>query len=304
MKIKFSLILPALLLIMGTTLPAQEYPVKQITFCDTMHDGNPYWTRDGKSIIFDSGNKTTCHAMMVPATGGNAVALTGCFSQHSQISPDGTKIVFDGDFCTIVQMADLNGGTPERIVPASMPVRGGGFPNWSPDGRLMALQSQGALWVRETATGKFTKVCESPGKVMVPTCWFPGGLELLVDARDTVTRKSDIWKISLDGKVNQQLTALNAFTAYGKLSPDGSMILFSSNHGGNFDVWVMKATGGKPVQLTFYKGGDKNPGFDMEATWSPDGKKIAFSSSRSNYWAIWVMEPNLPELKKKLGITQ
>jgi Tol biopolymer transport system component len=41
----------------------------------------------------------------------------------------------------------------------------------------------------------------------------------------------------------------------------------------------------------------------MEAAWSPDGKKIAFSSSRSNYWAIWVMEPNIAELKKKLGIT-
>jgi Tol biopolymer transport system component len=65
---------------------------------------------------------------------------------------------------------------------------------------------------------------------------------------------------------------------------------------------VMKADGGTPVQLTYYKGLGNNPGFDMEASWSPDGKKIAFSSTRSGYWAIWVMEPNLDEIRRKLGV--
>jgi Tol biopolymer transport system component len=282
---------------------AQEYPVKQITFCDSMHDGYPTWTRDSKFIIYDSGSREACHAWKVPASGGTPVKLTSCFSQHTQLSPDGTKLLFDGEFGSVIQMTGIGGGDPVRVVPADIPISRSGYPTWSRDGRKIAFQSVADIWVMDLDKKESAKVYHQEGRLTIPFYWMPGDKELLIDVRDTVTRKCEIWKISLEGKPAVQLTRLNAFASKADLSPDGSMILFSSNHGGNFDVWVMKAGGGTPVQLTFYKGADKNPGFDMEAAWSPDGKKIAFSSSRSNYWAIWVMEPNIAELKKKLGIT-
>jgi Tol biopolymer transport system component len=289
-------------LIMGTAVFGQEYPVKQITFCDTMHDGYPYWTRDGKYIIYDSGSRAGCHAMKVPASGGTPVALTTCFSQHSHLSPDGRKLIFDGEFGSVIQMTDLNGGAPQRIVPATIPIVQSGYPRWSDDGKMIAFQSAGDIWIMDVEKQQYKKIYHVNNKATIPVCWIPGDKGILIDARDTVTRKSEIWRISTDGLQAKQLTSLNAFVAKPDISPDGSMILFSSNHGGNFDVWVMKADGGTPVQLTWFKGEGKNPGYDMEASWSPDGKKIAFSSTRSKYWAIWVMEPNLAELRTKLGI--
>jgi Tol biopolymer transport system component len=289
-------------LILSSSLFGQEYPVKQVTFCDSMHDGYPYWTRDSKFIIYDSGSRSGCHAMKIPSTGGTAVKLTECFSQHSHLSPDGKKLVFDGDFGSVIQMTDIGGSAPVRVVPPTIPIVHSGYPRWSTDGKMIAFQSGADIWIMEVEKKDFRKIYHADGKVTVPFCWVAGDQDLLIDVRDTVARKSEIWRISLDGKAAKQLTRLDAYSAKADLSPDGSMILFSSNHGGNFDVWVMKADGGTPVQLTFYKGDAKNPGFDMEASWSPDGSRIAFSSTRSNYWAIWVMVPDVKDLKRKLGI--
>ncbi len=51
-------------------------------------------------------------------------------------------------------------------------------------------------------------------------------------------------------------------------------IAFSSNRDGNYDVYVIPSTGGKPRQLTFHSADDNVVG------WTPDGKKIIFSSTR------------------------
>jgi Tol biopolymer transport system component/DNA-binding winged helix-turn-helix (wHTH) protein len=55
-------------------------------------------------------------------------------------------------------------------------------------------------------------------------------------------------------------------------SPDGRYIAYSSDRGGNFDIWVQQVSGGDPVQIT------NGPGTKWQADWSPDGKYIAYRS--------------------------
>lgn len=53
-------------------------------------------------------------------------------------------------------------------------------------------------------------------------------------------------------------------------------LLFSSDRGGNTDIYAMNADGSQLVRLT------DHPAFDAQARWSPDGRRIAFTSSRDS----------------------
>jgi serine/threonine protein kinase/Tol biopolymer transport system component len=57
-------------------------------------------------------------------------------------------------------------------------------------------------------------------------------------------------------------------------SPDGRFIAYSSDRGGNFDIWVKPIGEGDPVQVT------KSPAHDWQPDWSPDGNRIVFRSER------------------------
>jgi tricorn protease len=86
----------------------------------------------------------------------------------------------------------------------------------------------------------------------------------------------DLWIANENGTGVTRLTDNAARDIYPRFSPDGNWIAFSSNREGNYDVYVVAATGGKPRQLTFHSADDNVVG------WSPDGKKIIFTSTRGN----------------------
>ena len=57
-------------------------------------------------------------------------------------------------------------------------------------------------------------------------------------------------------------------------SPDGRFLAYSSDRGGNFDIYVQQLAGGDPVRVT------KSPAEDTQPSWSPDGTTLAFRSER------------------------
>ena len=77
------------------------------------------------------------------------------------------------------------------------------------------------------------------------------------------------WKLS-------RMTADAGFSDSPALSPDGKLLAYSSDRGGNGgqDLYVKQVSGGQPIRLTSDGAGNEAPNF------SPDGTMIAFQSSR------------------------
>ena len=72
-----------------------------------------------------------------------------------------------------------------------------------------------------------------------------------------------------------RMTADEGFTADPAISRDGTLIAYTSDRGGNLDIWVQQIAGGTPLQLTRDDFDEREPAFN------PDGSRIVFRSERN-----------------------
>jgi TolB protein len=84
----------------------------------------------------------------------------------------------------------------------------------------------------------------------------------------------DIYHSDLSGKIIKQLTHTPGYDAEATVSPDGSMIVFTSMRSGDLELYTMNADGSNVKQVT------NQLGYDGGAFFSPDGKKLIFRASR------------------------
>jgi Tol biopolymer transport system component len=64
-------------------------------------------------------------------------------------------------------------------------------------------------------------------------------------------------------------------------SPDGQLVAFDWNGSGRFQIYTIRAAGGKPNRVSDNPAGESGP------SWSRDGKWLYFSSGRSGRSEIW-----------------
>jgi TolB protein len=134
----------------------------------------------------------------------------------------------------------------------------------------------------------------APGFALEPD-YSPDGTKIAF--RSGRTAAAEIYTVNADGTGPVIQLTDNSFKDYTPAwSPDGSMIAFASSRndpdpptcvdifgGCNVDIFVMPATGGTPVQVTFDSGADHFPQF------SPDGRSIAYTSEHGGPFAIYTV---------------
>jgi tricorn protease len=86
----------------------------------------------------------------------------------------------------------------------------------------------------------------------------------------------DIWIANEDGSNVIRLTDNTGREVYPRFSPDGKWIAFSSNRHGNYDVFVIPASGGAARRLTYHTDNDEVVG------WSRDSRNVLFRSARGD----------------------
>ena len=94
------------------------------------------------------------------------------------------------------------------------------------------------------------------------------------NGRVVFTYLGDIWTADDNGQNVQRLTVNRARDVYGRFSPDGKWIAFSSDREGNMDVFLIPAGGGQAKKLTNHSSDDTVVG------WSSDSRSVLFVANR------------------------
>ncbi|MEX1138080.1 MAG: protein kinase [Bacteroidota bacterium] len=248
----------------------------------------PSLSPDGKWIAFPAGNANGEWDIYYMHVGGGEPRkitsdATVFIQQSADISPDGSQVVYDkpsadGSTYDIFAISAL-GGTSRKLVPR------GSSPQWRPDGARVGF-------IRQPTNSRIRS--ESP----FVEFWSVGadGSDLKREFQDSLFvargnyRYNFCW--SYDGKSiawirsfspeSQVLVTRNIETGSEKQLTDGKenidamewtkddRIIFSSNRGGNTNLWAIPASGGEVVQVT------KGAGPDIAVSFAGSGNDLVY----------------------------
>ena len=137
----------------------------------------------------------------------------------------------------------------------------------SPDGRRIAMDLAGVLWVLPSSGGPARRLTGDFFDIAQPD-WAPDSASLVFQSyRDGVF---DLWTIRADGSRLRQLTRGPFDHREPRFSPDGSRIAFSTDESGSYGIRVLDLASGAVTTLA------DSADQEYEPAWSPDGLRVAF----------------------------
>jgi eukaryotic-like serine/threonine-protein kinase len=222
---------------------------------DAAHHVRPRWAPDGRHIVFQNleGTKFDVRVVSVETRRAHAVTDDYTLDVHPVWSPDGEWIYFSS-------------------------YRSGGINVWripvDPDGKPLGTMEQVTA-----GPGHDVDLDAAYGKVVFAI----------------LRQNADIWRLPVDPATGaaagepEPVIATTRENSRGAWSPDGSSIAFSSDRGGEMNLWLLTLASGKVRQLTRGAGGDFQP------NWSPDGRSLVFFSARGGALDIWKIELDAAE---------
>jgi Tol biopolymer transport system component len=256
---------------------------------------------DGRQLLLvrTGPSGTTMHnsILVADADGSNAREIyswTGYAPGLPAWSPDGSRIAVTEQvggsigFPSKTLILPLSGGKPVEVAP---PTRGGSLTSvaWSGNaevvyGQLAPFTSNDTVFVRQRVPG---------GKPIPFLRVLNGGIRVVPTARglffDSFASRENLLEVSLDPKTGRAgatrwLSRGNGVDRQPAFSPDGARVVYSTNRGGNLDVWEMVVATGAVRRLT------EDPLEDWDPGLSPDGKHLLWSSRRSGNFEIWMAD--------------
>jgi Tol biopolymer transport system component len=235
---------------------------------NTVADGFPAQSPDGRRIIFDTNRQrtdaeavNTSDLFVMNTDGSNQTFLTR--GSSATWSPDGKQIAF--------HRSASGSGQPIKPDP--------GAATYDSDIFVMSIDQKMPR-----------NLTNSPSDVDDDADWSPSGNRIVftshrVDDNPVNSVTAEIYVRNADGSGQVQRLTNNSEEERGpSWSRDGKRIVYSCRRAGSdFEICVMNADGSGQKQLT------DNEAPDLSAVWSPDGTKIAFHRRTGDRLQVWTM---------------
>lgn len=157
-------------------------------------------------------------------------------------------------------------------------------PNWTWDGERLVYNAGGRLFTYRLKDGShgpvdtdFCTHCNNDHVLSTDGEWVGVSHHTAEDGA------SRVYAVPLRGGRPRLVTPLGPSYLHG-WSPDGKLLSYCAERGGQYDVYLIPAEGGEERRLT------DGPGLDDGPEFSPDGRHIWFNSSRSGLMQIYRMD--------------
>jgi Tol biopolymer transport system component len=233
------------------------------------------WSPDGRKIAVASAGRGI---FVVDVDGAGSTRLSNGRDESPRWSPNGRRILFErylfepNNSGADIFVMNADGSRQQRLTHGS----GHESPSWAPGGRRIAFQSWSDVTGRKDSLGNWELyVMNANGSDQRPVTrtprsddqfpsWSPGGRKILFLSR-TSRRSYAVHVINPDGTGRRNLTRGSTANHEPEWSPEGRSIVFASAREGNWNIFVMTATGLSPTNLTKSPKGTQN----TVPAWSP-----------------------------------
>ncbi|WP_353645828.1 Tol-Pal system beta propeller repeat protein TolB [Mesorhizobium sp. WSM2239] len=138
------------------------------------------------------------------------------------------------------------------------------------------------VYLLQIETGQRELVGNFPGMTFAPR-FSPDGQKVVMSLLRE-DGNSNIFSMDLRSRTTTRLTNSNAIDTSPSYSPDGSKVVFTSDRGGQPQIYVMGADGSGQTRISFGGGSYSTP------VWSPRGDLIAFTKQSGGQFSIGVMK--------------
>ena len=221
----------------------------------------PAWSADGKKIVFqndaDDADEFGRDLWVMDANGGNGVNITNTPNVDEWQPawfPSGKKIAYQA---AGIEVLTLNARYGSKVTKTTRLTEDGSFPAVSPNGKRVAFGSDrdgdAEIYVmrtdaREGPNNRPVKLTDNATYDDSQPDWSPDGSRIVyVSYRNN----ADIFVMRADGSGKKKnLTRSPAREQYPAFSPDGKYIVFTSDRGGDQEIWKVRLDGTGLTQVT------------------------------------------------------
>jgi Tol biopolymer transport system component len=241
-------------------------PARQLSDPDSLGDGSPTWSPDGRRVAYTSHRLVCCGTthrwvvLVVNADGSDRLELPlGREAIWISFSPDWRRVAY-ADRRSGIWVANVD-GTGELQLAHDVHF----MPAWSPDGRRIAYSGAGPeqdliYVVRPDGSGK--RLLTRNGFIESRLAWSPDGRRLLYDTDHGAIFALDVVGGSGDQRLTPDTSHRHHSHGFG-WSPDGRKVVYASERTGHGDIYVMNADGSGKRRLT------RTPRTESNPVWSP-----------------------------------